>query len=99
MMSDTDLYVWTLQWDVHALTSAHGAVFAALSVAALLLWRAALREPLAPVRRLRDFGVAGALLMAPAVLVFLPYRAVQSEVALNRSLGEASYFSPNLTSF
>ena len=38
------------------------------------------------MRRLRDLGVTGALLLAPSVLVYLPYRAVQHEMGLKRSL-------------
>ena len=37
-------------------------------------------------RRLRDVGAAGVVLIAPALLLVLPYRAVQAEMGLRRSL-------------
>ena len=49
----------------------------------LVAWRAAGNRPFAPARGLRDLGIPGALLLAPAILVYLPYRAVQQEVGLD----------------
>src|SRR5438552_6253055 len=84
---------------LQVLTSGHGAVFAAFSVAALLLWRMALGEPIRPFARVRDLGIPGAIAIALVVLVILPYRSVQKEMGLRRSLDEATYFSPNRSSF
>jgi hypothetical protein len=74
--------LFTLQ----VLSSGHGAVFLVLAMGGLVIYRALRGEALAPIRRLRDFGVAGALLILPSVLVYLPYRAVQNEMGLRRSL-------------
>ncbi len=71
---------------LQAFTSGHGAIFLGVSMLALLAYRAALGEPLAMARRMRDFGVAGLLLLAPLVWLFAPYRAAQTEVGLKRSL-------------
>jgi len=80
-----------LRWAVafftlQALTSGHGAVFLLVATLALLAYRAALGQPLALKSRVRDLGVTGALLLAPAVLVILPYRHVQVEMGLRRGL-------------
>lgn len=71
---------------LQALTSGHGAIFLVVSIVALLAYRIALGEPLAIAKRIRDFGVAGLLLLAPLVWLFAPYRAAQAEVGLKRSL-------------
>jgi hypothetical protein len=94
-----DLWWACLFFAVQVLTSAHGAVFAVLGVLLLLIWRVALGEPIQIAKRVRDFGVPGAVTIGLAVLIFLPYRTVQREMGLRRSLGEATYFSPNPSSF
>jgi hypothetical protein len=38
------------------------------------------------MKRVRDFGIPGALLLVPAVLVWMPYRRAQVEMGLRRSL-------------
>jgi hypothetical protein len=75
-----------LLFSLQALTSGHGAAFMALAYGLLLVYRLALGERLAPRQRLRDLGVAGALALVPAVLVYLPYRRVQQEMGLRRTL-------------
>lgn len=70
---------------LQALTSGHGAVFLLLAMAGLVADRVALGEPLALATRVRDFGIPGALLLAPALLVAIPYRVVQVEMGLRRS--------------
>src|SRR5207245_450952 len=50
---------------LQALTSGHGAVFAAVAIAALLVWRVALGEPILLARRLRDFGLPVARRVVP----------------------------------
>jgi hypothetical protein len=71
---------------LQALTSGHGAVYLVVAMAALVAYRVVLGEPVAFIRRLRDFGVTGALLLAPALLIVLPYRRVQLEMGLRRTL-------------
>lgn len=78
-------------FSLQALTSGHGAVFLALTMAALFLWRVALGDPIAPVRRLRDLGMVGALLLLPSVLIILPYHIAQAEVGLRRSFDYAGW--------
>ena len=44
--------------------------------------------PIAPARRLRDFGFAGALLLVPTLLIMIPYREVQNELEFSRAVDE-----------
>jgi hypothetical protein len=71
---------------LQALSSGHGAVFFVLAMGGLFAWKAVSGAPFAPFRRLQDFGLAGALLLAPAILVYLPYHSIQQEMGLRRSL-------------
>ena len=71
-------------FSLQAVSSGHGAAYLFVSVACLLAWRFALGEPLSIRRRLRDVGVAGAYLFAPAVWILLPYRTAQIEAGLKR---------------
>jgi hypothetical protein len=73
-------------FSLQAVTTGHGAAFAILAASALLGWRLAHGEPLALVRRLRDVGLAGAMLLLPSVLIYLPYRLVQDDLGLRRTL-------------
>jgi hypothetical protein len=70
---------------LQALTSGHGAVFLTAAAGGLIAYRCLLGEPLALTQRLRDFGVSGALLVAPAVLVYVPYRRVRLEMGFRRT--------------
>lgn len=81
-----DLKLAAFFFTLQALTSGHGAVFATLGMLGLVAWRVALGEPVESLRRLRDLGVTGALILLPAALVFVPYRRVQVEMGLQRSL-------------
>ena len=71
---------------VQAVTSGHGAVFLGVAMAVVIAhglitgWRPS------PIRLLKDVGVTGALLVAPALLIALPYQIVQREMGLRRSL-------------
>jgi hypothetical protein len=80
---------------LQALSSGHGAIFMGVTLLLFISYRLLLGEPLRVVRRIQDLGVVGAALLVPAILVFLPYRAVQQEVGLRRGLGtwEANYSS------
>lgn len=81
-----DLRIAAWLFSLQALSGGHGAVFLAVCVAALLLFKAVLGEPLRPVQRLRDLGVTGALAALPIVLVFLPYLRARGEAGLARTL-------------
>jgi hypothetical protein len=71
-------------FSLQALASGHGAVYLFLATVALITWRVLLGTPLALRQRLRDVGVGGAYLLAPAVWVMLPYRIAQAEAGLRR---------------
>ena len=81
-----DLRVALAFFTLQALTSGHGAVMLGVAMVALALYRLAGDAPLAPLRRAKDVGVAGVLLLVPAVLVLLPYRRAKAEIGLDRSL-------------
>jgi hypothetical protein len=93
-----DLRLAILFFTLQALTSGHGAVFLTLAILVLLIYRAALGEQLAPLRRLRDMGVTGALLFAPVGWIWWHYRRAQTEVGLVRELFPNDWF-PALQSF
>lgn len=84
-------------FSLQALASGHGAAYLFLATIALIAWHLALGTPLALGQRLRDFGAAGAYLIAPAVWVVLPYRLAQSEAGLRR--GYLSGAQPGIESF
>ena len=94
-----DLRLAVACFTLQALSSGHGIVFLVIAVVGLLGYRAALGEPVAFVRRLHDFGVTGAVLLAPAALLMLPYHAVQAGVGLRRSLGTLDNWAINNASF
>ena len=73
-------------FSLQAVTTGHGAVFGLTAVVVLIGWRLLLGEPLSAGRRLRDLGVPGALLLAPTVLLAMPYGLVQDELGLRRTL-------------
>ncbi len=81
-----DLKLAAFFFTLQALTSGHGAVFLAVAALGLVVFRVAAGDPIAPLRHARDLGVTGLLLLLPTVLVSLPYRRVQVEMGLRRSL-------------
>jgi hypothetical protein len=81
-----DLLMVAAFFTLQALSSGHGAVFLLVAMLGLIAYRVLFGEPIAFIRRLSDLGVAGALLLAPAVLIVLPYRSVQVEMGLRRSI-------------
>lgn len=81
-----DLRIAVAFFTLQALTSGHGAVFVVVALTCVLGYRFLLGEDLAPARRLRDLGIMGALLAAPAFLILIPYRYVQDEFNLKRAL-------------
>jgi hypothetical protein len=94
-----DLRLAAMFFSLQALSSGHGAVFTALAAAALAVYRVTLGERIDPGRRAKDLGVAGVALLVPAVLVMLPYLAVQREMQLRRSLEDASTWAVSAVSF
>jgi len=92
-----DLLVAIGFFSLQAMTSGHGAVYLLLSTLALIAWQLMFGAPLALRQRLRDVGVAGAYLLAPAVWVMMPYRFAQAEAGLRR--GYVSDAQPNTESF
>ncbi len=81
-----DLRMAAALFTLQALSSGHGVVFLTLAMIALIAFRLATGDRMAIARRLRDLGVAGALLLAPALLAFVPYTIVQREAGLRRTL-------------
>ena len=81
---------------LQALTSGHGAVLLTLAALGLVVYRLIFGESLAPLRRLRDLGITGALVLLPSALIYVPYRRVQIEMGLRRSLQD---WAPSLESF
>jgi len=71
---------------LQVLCGGHGAIFLGVAGLAMALYRLLLGEPLALLKRVRDVGVTGGLLMIPVGLMVLPYRRVQQEMGLRRSL-------------
>ena len=94
-----DLWWACAFFGLQALTSGHGAVFLAVSAGLLVIWRIALGEPLRPVKRIRDLGLPGGLLIGIGSVLFLPYRTVQIEVGLRRTLEDAYDFAPVAASY
>jgi len=84
-------------FSLQALASGHGTVYLLLTTLMLIGWQLVFGAPLAWRQRLRDFGVAGAYLIAPAVWVILPYRFSQVEAGLRR--GYLSDAQPTFESF
>jgi hypothetical protein len=84
-------------FSLQALSSGHGAVFLTMASTALVGWRIVFGQPVAWRQRLRDFGVTGAYLLAPAVWVALPYRMAQADAGLKREFAPES--QPGLESF
>jgi hypothetical protein len=72
---------------MQTLTSGHAAVFLVVAILLVLVYRFALGEPILLWRRIRDFGIPGALLILPAVLSYLPYRMNQVEHGMRRGIG------------
>ena len=71
---------------LQALSSGHGVVFLLLAMIGLVAFRFAGGDRIDIPRRLRDFGIGGALLIAPALLAFGEYLIVQREAGLRRSI-------------
>ena len=81
-----DLKLAALFFTLQVLATGHGAIFLTVAMALVIVYRLAAGDPLAPMRRLRDLGVTGALLLLPGLLIAVPYRIVQREQGLRRTL-------------
>jgi hypothetical protein len=81
-----DLRLAVAFFTLQVLSSGHGGTFLAIAMLALVAYRVVMGERLGFVRPLRDFGVVGLVLLLPAVLMILPYQAVQQEIGLRRTL-------------
>lgn len=92
-----DLLIALGFFSLQALTSGHGAAYLFVATIALLAWQFLLGTPIAFRQRLRDFGAAGAYLLAPAVWVMLPYRIAQADAGLLG--GYLAGAQPNIESF
>jgi hypothetical protein len=71
---------------LQVLSSGHGAVFVGFAAALFTIWRCFLGTAFNPARWIRDLGIVGGALLAPAILIFVPYRIVQVEMGLRRTL-------------
>ena len=71
---------------LQALSSGHGAVFLMVAGGVLIGFRVLRGESRVSLGWIRDLGLTGAFLALPTVLVLLPYRTVQQEMGLRRSL-------------
>jgi hypothetical protein len=91
-----DLHAAIAFFSLQALTSGHGAALLVLAIVIVTLCRIAAGDPMAPLRRLRDVGVVGAVLVLPTLLIAIPYRLVQNELQFTRAMDE---FVTNASSF
>lgn len=82
-----ELLLATAFFTLQVVSSGHAGVFLVVAVLLMVAYRLALGEPILLKKRVRDFGVAGVLLLLPAVLFMIPYRINQVEMGLRRSLG------------
>jgi hypothetical protein len=75
-------------FSLQALTSGHGASFLAVAILVVVGYRILMGEPVAPLKRAHDASLVGALLLLPTLALYVPYRAVQVEHGLQRSLDD-----------
>ena len=81
-----DLWLTILFFVLQALTSGHGAVFAALSLGVVFVWRLLSVGRTDLLRIGRDVGWQGGLIAAPLMASMAPYIIVQREMGLRRTL-------------
>ncbi len=81
-----DLRLFVAFSTLQALTSGHGIVFLVVASIVVAACQFAFGHPLALMKRARDLGLPGVLLLAPAALMMVPYRQAQIGVGLRRSL-------------
>lgn len=73
-------------FSLQALTSGHGAVFLTVAMAVIITHKVTTTLKVAPLRWIKDLGVTGLLLLAPAVAVAVPYQLVQDQMGRGRAL-------------
>jgi len=83
-----DLRAAAAFFTLQALTSGHGAAFLLTGILVLIGCRLALGERPAVMRRIRDLGIRGTLLLAPTLLILVPYRSVQTAMHLTRGVAD-----------
>jgi hypothetical protein len=84
-----DLRIAAAFFTLQVFTSGHGAVFLLVAAAMLFADRLFRSDPAALLRRLpKDIGVVGVLALLPVVFLIVPYRSVQAELGLRRSLSD-----------
>ncbi len=83
-----DLRAAAAFFTLQALTSGHGAAFLLTGILVLIGCRLALGERPAVMRRIRDLGIGGTLLLAPTLLILVPYRSVQTAMHLTRGVAD-----------
>lgn len=84
-----DLLIAIGFFTLQALTSGHAAVYLATAILFLLAWTLAQTRSLRPLLQwIRDAGIAGVLLLLPSVLIFIPYKQLQNQMGLIRTLAD-----------
>jgi hypothetical protein len=69
---------------LQALTSGHGAALLVLGCGIMLAFYLARGGSIAPMQRVRDVGVWGAIALVPAALAFIPYWLAKRDVPIER---------------
>jgi hypothetical protein len=92
-----DLWLAAVFFSLEALSSGHGAVFLVMAMLGLTAYRLVRGLRVDIIRRVRDLGVVGALLLLPAVLVVIEYQLVRHDVGLTRTLDD--WVRTNFASF
>jgi hypothetical protein len=80
------LHLAVVFFTLQTLASGHAAVFLGVAVVTLLAGRVLRGTPVAPIRRLRDFGLPGLAALLPAALLYIPYSRLQADIGLRRTL-------------
>jgi hypothetical protein len=82
-----DLRIALAFFTLQVLATGHGAVYLVLAFAVVLLHELFVRrDPRLLLRAARDAGVPGLLILLPVAVLAVPYRIVQEEMGLRRSL-------------
>lgn len=81
------------------LTSGHGTIFILFAASGLVLWHLAFAPDGAGLRSVERAAAPCLLTAVMAAAVFAPYRAVQLETGLERTLEDSDAFSPNAWAF
>lgn len=93
-----DLLATLALFTAQSLTSGHGGLFLALTLA-ILFASALATKNIRPGKVVRDCGLAGALLLLINVPFVIPYYEVREQVGLTRSIEDAEGWSPTASSW